>query len=166
MKRIKLILTILYILACNVIYSGVSYAGQVTVIPLISSCTTVAAQTTDTTSVQSIYGYSGYIGFSFTGVDANSADFTQTSAYIAYQIWDDNTGTYTQSYSNTTPTLYGSNGYPATSAWQITGNTYSLSNITAKKASIQAPVGKYITWSIINNGSTAITACTLNMVAQ
>lgn len=154
------------ILLALITMSGVSYAGQVTIIPLISSCTTVASGTTDTTASQIIYGYTGYIGFSFTGVDATGAKFTQTGAYLVYQVWDDNTAAYTQSYSNTTPTLYGSNGYPATSAWQITGNSLSASNVTAKKASIQAPIGRYITWSIINNGAVNITACTLNMVAQ
>ena len=161
MKLKTLILTIGIVLV-----SSICYAGQVTIIPLISSCTTIAAGTTDTTSVQEIYGYNGLIGFSFTGIDATGANFTQTGAYIVYQVWDNSTTTYTQSYSNTTPILYGANGYPATSAWQITGNSISAQNVTAKKASIQPPVSKYITWSIINNGATNITACTLNMVAQ
>ena len=156
----------LIISALLLIVSSVVYAGQVTIVPIITSCTTIASGTTDTTTVQPIYGYTGYIGFSFTGVDASGANFTQTGAYIVYQAWDDSTTAYTQSYSNTTPTLYGANGYPATSAWQITGNSLSSSNITAKKASIQVPVAKYITWSIINNGAVNITACTLNMVAQ
>ncbi len=156
----------LTLLLIALLYSGIAYGGQVLVTPIISSCTTVAAGTTDTTSPIAISGYNGYIGFSFTAVDANGTNFANTGAYLAYQVWDDNTTAYDQGASNTTPTLYGSNGYPATSAWQITGNTQSASNTTAMKKQIQASLSTYILWSIINSGATGVTVCTLNMVAQ
>ncbi|MGC8900118.1 MAG: hypothetical protein ACP5JP_02265 [bacterium] len=142
------------------------FAKDVEKIPIISSCVTVNANTTYTAQPQYIAGYNGYIGYSFTAVDASGGNFAQTNAYLVYQVWDDSTTGYTQGIPNTSPVLYGANGFPATSAWQITGNTQSPSNVTAKKSSIQCPVSRYITWSIINLGGTGLTVCTLNMVAQ
>jgi len=162
MKTIKIIVLVLGLL----LISKFAYAGQVLITPIINNCVTIGAKTTYTTSPIYIAGYDGYLGYSFTAVDATGGNFTQTNAYLVYQVWDNSQTAYFQSYPNTTSTLYGSNGYPATSAWQITSNTITPSSVTAKKGSIHPPVSAYIMWSIINLGGTAITTCTLNMDAQ
>jgi len=164
---------IIFLLSFLLGFSNLAFGQQVSISPIINSCVTIGANTTYTTSPVSISGYEGYIGYSFTAVDASGKNFTQTNAYLVYQVWDNlygqcpaNSTSYYQGIPNTNPILYGSNSFPATSAWQITGNSQSASSITAKKGSIQPPVSTCLLWSIINLGGNSLTVCTLNMIGE
>lgn len=162
MKPIKIAVLVTLI---GMFYTPI-HAAQLTTTPIIASGVnvTVAANTIHEFGPYPLYPYpNGFIGYSIS-ITSGTPNFTQTSAYLTYQVADDSsTGSFTINNPVwNSPYFLGSNSQAAYNLMQFT--TTAGVSVTPFNGSIQAVPSNYIKFQIQNNGAVAVTATNFIMV--
>ncbi len=142
------------------------HAAQLTTTPIIASGTnvTVNPNTIKEFGPYPLYPYpNGIIGYSIS-ITSGTPNFTQTSAYLSYQVANDNSsGSFTINPTMwNSPYFTGTNGNAAFNLIQFT--TTAGISVTPFNGSIQSVPANYIKFQIQNNGAVAVTATNFIMI--